>query len=83
MSPDAEISIASPALIARSAAERMRTHRERRRKKMRCLTIELREKEVDVLIRKGLLDADARNELHAVSRIAANIAKLPEMLRKD
>jgi hypothetical protein len=33
---------------------------------MRCLLIELREKEIDVLIRKGLLDADARNGLHAV-----------------
>ena len=33
---------------------------------MRCLRIELREKEIDVFIRKGLLHADARNELRAV-----------------
>jgi hypothetical protein len=66
MSHEAEISITPPALIAPSAAERMRAHRERKRKKMRCLRIELREKEIDVLIRKGLLLADARNELHAV-----------------
>jgi hypothetical protein len=66
MSHEAEISITPPALIAPSAAERMRAHRERKRKKMRCLRIELREKEIDVLIRKGLLLADARNELRAV-----------------
>jgi hypothetical protein len=67
MSHEAEISITPSAPIAPSAAaERMRNHRERRRKKMRCLMIELREKEIDVLIRKGLLLADARNELYAV-----------------
>jgi hypothetical protein len=48
------------------AAERVRRHRERRRDGLRCLTIELRETERDALIRKGLLKADARNDLHAV-----------------
>ena len=53
--------------VARSAAaERMRLHRERRRGGLRCVTVELRETEVDVLIRKGLLKADARNDMHAV-----------------
>ena len=33
---------------------------------MRCLTIELRETEIDVLIEKGLLNADARNDIYAV-----------------
>ena len=68
MSHDAEINIVPQTMpMTRSgAAERMRAHRERKRKKMRCLRIELREKEIDVLIRKGLLLADARNELHAV-----------------
>jgi hypothetical protein len=33
---------------------------------LRCLTIELREREVDVLIRRGLLEADARNDRLAV-----------------
>ena len=37
-----------------------------RRDGLRCLTIELRETERDALIRKGLLKADARNDLHAV-----------------
>jgi hypothetical protein len=48
------------------AAERMRRHRERRRDGLRCLTIELRETERDALISKGLLKADARNDLRAI-----------------
>ena len=43
-----------------------RRHRERRRDGLRCLTIELRETEVDVLIRKGMLKPDARNDRNAV-----------------
>ena len=49
-----------------AAAERMRAHRERRKSGLRCLTIELRETEVDLLIHKGLLKADARNDREAV-----------------
>jgi hypothetical protein len=48
------------------AAERMRRHRERRRDGLRCLTIELRETEIDALIRKGMLRADARNDPYAI-----------------
>jgi hypothetical protein len=66
MSQEAEISITPPAPIGPSAAERMRAHRERRRKGLRCLTIELRATEVEVLIQKGLLKAAARNDLYAV-----------------
>jgi len=33
---------------------------------MRCVRVELRETEVDALIRKGLLQADARNNLSAI-----------------
>jgi hypothetical protein len=44
-----------------AAAERMRLHRERRRQGLRCLMIELRETEIDVLIRKGLLKPETRN----------------------
>ena len=51
-----------------AAALRMRRHRERRRDGLRCVTIELRETEVSVLIRKGLLSDDARNDLKAVKR---------------
>ena len=48
------------------AAERMRLHRERRRKGLRCLTIELRETEIDALIRKGMMKPDARNDQQAI-----------------
>jgi hypothetical protein len=44
----------------------MRAHRERRRDGLRCLTIELRETEIDSLIRKGMLKTDARNDQHAI-----------------
>jgi hypothetical protein len=45
-----------------SAAERMRAHRERKKSGMRCAMIELRETEIDALIRKGFLKSDARND---------------------
>jgi hypothetical protein len=48
------------------AAQRMRLHRQRRREGLRCLTIELRETEIDVLVRKGMLEADARNDPDAI-----------------
>jgi hypothetical protein len=48
------------------AAERMRLYRERRRDGLRCLTIELRETEVDALIQRGLLSSETRNDPGAV-----------------
>jgi hypothetical protein len=48
------------------AAERMRLHRERRRQGLRCLTIELRETEIDALVRRGLLIAETRHDGYAV-----------------
>jgi hypothetical protein len=48
------------------AAERMRLHRERRRQGLRCLMIELRETEIDVLIAKGLLNSETRHDPHIV-----------------
>jgi hypothetical protein len=53
---------------AASAAERMRLHRERRRQGLRCLMIELRETEIDALIRKGLLKPETRNDPTALSK---------------
>jgi hypothetical protein len=50
-----------------AAAKRMRRHRERRRDGLRCLMIELRETEIDALIRRGLLDIETRNDPDAVS----------------
>jgi hypothetical protein len=49
-----------------AAAERMLAHRQRRRDGLRCLTIELRETEIDALIGKGMLKADARNDPYAI-----------------
>jgi hypothetical protein len=57
--------LASPR-IPSAAAERMRLHRERHRNGMRCVTIELRETEIDALIRHGLLKSETRNDLDAV-----------------
>ena len=48
------------------AAARMRLHRDRRRRGLRCLTIELRETEIDLLIRKGLLNSETRHDPGAV-----------------
>jgi hypothetical protein len=49
-----------------TAAERTRRHRERRRDGLRCLTIELRETEIDALIRKELLKSGTRNDPSAI-----------------
>jgi hypothetical protein len=44
----------------------MARHRNRRRKGLKCVTIELRDTEIDVLIRRGRLAADSRGDLGAV-----------------
>ena len=46
----------------------MRRHRERRREGLRCVTIELRETEIDTLVQKGLLNIDARSDARAVRK---------------
>jgi hypothetical protein len=49
-----------------AAAERMRRHRERRRDGLRCLTIEIRDSEIDALVRKQLLKPETRNDPYAI-----------------
>jgi hypothetical protein len=44
----------------------MRRHRERRRDGLRCFMVELRETEIDALIRKGLLKPDMRHDPNAI-----------------
>jgi hypothetical protein len=44
----------------------MRLHRERRRQGLRCLTVQLRETEIDTLIRKGFLNLEMRNDQIAI-----------------
>jgi hypothetical protein len=53
---------------AMSAAERMRRHRERRRKGLRCLLIQLGETEINALICQGLLKPEMRNNPGAVRK---------------
>ncbi len=48
------------------AARRMRLYRIRKRFGLRCLTIELPEKHIVALTRKGLLKQQARNDPDAV-----------------
>jgi hypothetical protein len=48
------------------AAMRMRRSRERQRDGLRCLRVELRETEVDALVRLRFLQADARQNRSAV-----------------
>ena len=67
------------ATIRSAGAVRMARHRDRRRKGLRCVTIELHEAEIDVLIRRGRLAPDSRGDLGAVKR--ALYSFLDDMLR--
>src|SRR5262249_50452143 len=71
---------AAPATYS-PAAERMRAHRQRRRDGLRCLTIELRETEIDALARNGFLKADTRNDPCAIEmslyKFLARISSAP------
>jgi hypothetical protein len=70
MAHDVEMMASPPSAerTARSAAaERMRLHRERRRQGLRCLTIELRETEIEALICNGFLRLETRNDASAVT----------------
>jgi hypothetical protein len=53
-------------ILEETVAERMRLYRNRRRKKLRCVTIELRETEIEALIRKGILAREMRNDTIAI-----------------
>jgi SOS response regulatory protein OraA/RecX len=54
--------------IRSAAAERMRRSRQRKRDGLRSLRIELRETEIDELIRSGFLDRGSRNDPNALLR---------------
>jgi hypothetical protein len=49
-------------------AERMRRYRQRRRAGLRCLTVELRESEIDMLVCRALLKPEMRNNKNAILR---------------
>ena len=48
-------------------ALRMRRHRDRRRNGLRCLTLQVRDREIDALVRKGLLTAETRNVVREIT----------------
>ena len=56
----------TPPIACSAAARRMRAHRQRRRDGLRCIVVQLRETEIDELIRRKLLQADARNDVYAI-----------------
>jgi hypothetical protein len=49
-------------------AQRMARHRRRRKEGLRCLTVLLRETEIDTLIRRGRLAPEGRDNLLAVRK---------------
>jgi hypothetical protein len=62
-----DTTLAAPPTRSRSAgAERMRRHRDRRQKGLRCVRIELREAEIDTLIQRRRLAPVSRGDLAAV-----------------
>ena len=48
-------------------AERMRRYRERRRRGLSCIKVQLRRTEVDALIARGLLEAAERKDRSALA----------------
>jgi hypothetical protein len=52
--------------IREATAERVRLHRERRRRGLHCLMIEIRDREIDALVRHGLLDGEKRDDTAAI-----------------
>ena len=58
-------------------AERMRVARQRRRDGLRCIPLEIRDYEIEALVKAGLLALDARNHCAA---IASAMAKLLDRL---
>jgi hypothetical protein len=48
------------------SGERMKLFRERQKDGLRCVTLEIRNEEIDVLIERGLLNDVARNDKEAI-----------------
>jgi hypothetical protein len=49
-----------------AAARRMRRHRIRRKNRLRCVTVELREREIDALLRRAGLPPEDRADHTAI-----------------
>jgi hypothetical protein len=44
----------------------MRLHRDRKRRHMTCMWVELFPREIDAFVKMGLIKADTRNDINAV-----------------
>ena len=51
-----------------AAAARMRRYRQRQRQGLRCLTVQLRETDIDMLVCRALLEPKMRNDKNAIIR---------------
>jgi hypothetical protein len=51
-----------------TSARRMRLHRARRQNGLRCVTVELREREIKALVAKGLLPSASRGDSAAIRK---------------
>ena len=49
-----------------AAANRMRRHRQRQRNGLRCFTVELRQTEIEVLVHRGYLKNETRNDERSI-----------------
>jgi hypothetical protein len=56
----------APELSISLAAARMRRHRKRRLDRLRCLTVELRDSEIDMLVCRALLKPEMRHSKSAI-----------------
>ncbi len=64
--PPSEEQVETPPAKRSPAAERMRAYRKRRREGMRCVTLDLREREIDRLVEFGYLRQDDREDPNEV-----------------
>jgi hypothetical protein len=62
----AELSVRSPS----TAAERMRSYRQRQRRQWRSVRIEMAAAEIDALVKRGYLDPKNRDDLAAIGEAA-------------
>ncbi len=60
--------VATSSPLRSPGAERMARHRRRRKKGLRCVTVELRETEIDALIQRRRLAPESRGDLLAVRK---------------
>jgi hypothetical protein len=77
------VKIDDASLNVSPTAERMRRHRQRQHDGLRCLTIEVYDKEVDALIQKGLLKPETRNDPFSVIEALYKHLRQTLVLRRD